>query len=125
MPEGSCNCGAVTYRVTGPVRGPSLCHCGQCRKQSGHARASAYVDNDRLDITRDAGLKRFSSSEKGRCGFCGTCGALLFRKRSEERTTSFSPGSLDGATGQTLEKHIFTHSKGDYYTICDDLPHTA
>lgn len=122
MLKGSCNCGAVAFEVTGDVEGPSVCHCGQCRKQSGHIWASAYVAEAGLRVTRDEGLKWYASSEKGRRGFCGTCGSFLFWKLTNEDTTSFSLGSLDGATGITLEKHIFVDSKGDYYVIADGLP---
>lgn len=32
---GSCNCGAVRYRITADVRHTGACHCGMCRKWSG------------------------------------------------------------------------------------------
>ena len=35
---------------------------------------------------------------------------------------SFALGAIDGPTGLTLEKHIFTDTKGDYYQIADGLP---
>lgn len=35
---------------------------------------------------------------------------------------SFALGAIDGPTGITSEKHIFTASKGDYYDINDGLP---
>ena len=36
MTKGTCNCGEITFVVTGSVLGPSICHCGQCRRQAGH-----------------------------------------------------------------------------------------
>lgn len=122
MLKGSCNCGAVQYEVTGTPQGPSVCHCGQCRKQSGHIWSSAFVPDDDLTITQGQGLKWYASSEEAKRGFCGTCGAFLFWKMIREDTTSFSLGSLNGPTGITLEKHIFVADKGDYYVISDDLP---
>lgn len=122
MLKGSCNCGAVQYEVAGKVQGSSVCHCGQCRKQSGHLWASAYVPDEALTITRDQGLKWYASSDVAKRGFCSTCGAFLFWKMTTDDTTSFSLGSLDGPTGITLEKHIFVADKGDYYVISDDLP---
>jgi len=55
MLRGSCLCGAVCYQVTGDVYGPSVCHCSQCRKQSGHLWASAYVagKGDYYEISDD------------------------------------------------------------------------
>lgn len=122
MLKGSCNCGAVQFTVSGAPKGPSVCHCGQCRKQSGHLWASAYVAYDALVITQDRGLKWYVSSASAKRGFCANCGAFLFWKMTAETTTSFSLGSIDGPSGITLEKHIFVADKGDYYEIADDLP---
>ncbi len=122
MRKGSCLCGAVQYEVTGEPQDPSVCHCSQCRKQSGHVWASAYVPDEALKITQDEGLKWYASSDVAKRGFCGTCGAFLFWKKNDEDTIEFSLGSLDGPTGISLEKHIFVADKGDYYEIPDDLP---
>lgn len=122
MLKGSCNCGAVQFETAAAPKGPSVCHCGQCRKQSGHLWASVYVPDDALTITHDQGLKWYASSPAAKRGFCSTCGAFLFWKNNDEATTSFSLGSLDGSSGLTLEKHIFTADIGDYYVISDGLP---
>ena len=34
--RGRCLCGAVNYRVDGPLRPVVACHCGQCQRTSGH-----------------------------------------------------------------------------------------
>ena len=122
MLRGSYLCGAVCYQVTGDVYGLSVCHCSQCRKQSGHLWASAYVPDDQLQITQDKGLKWFASSGVAKRGFCGGCGAFMFWKMLGEDSISFSLGSLDQPTGLQLQKHIFVADKGDYYKISDDLP---
>lgn len=122
MHKGSCLCGAVQYEVTGEIEGPSVCHCSQCRKQSGHLWASAYVPDGALAITKSKGLKWYDSSDTAKRGFCSRCGAFLFWKMMGEGATSFSLGSLDSPTGITLEKHIFVANKGDYYDITDGLP---
>jgi hypothetical protein len=31
-------------------------------------------------------------------------------------------GTIDGATGLRLQRHIFVADKGDYYDIADGLP---
>lgn len=121
MLKGSCNCGAVQFEITATPKGPSVCHCSQCRKQSGHLWASAYVPDQAITITQDRGLKWYASSATAKRGFCASCGAFLFWKMAAEATTSFSLGSLDGPSGLTLEKHIFVADKGDYYAISDAL----
>lgn len=117
---GSCLCGAVRFEVFGTPEGVACCHCGQCRKQSGHVWASARAEDDKLTVTGE--VSWFRSSEKVRRGFCPTCGSFLFWKHGDERHTSFALGAIDGATGLRLERHIFTSGKGDYYDIADGVP---
>ena len=121
MLEGSCLCGAVRFEVTGPGPDPSICHCGQCRKQSGHVWSSSYVPDAALTITGDT-LRWYRASSKAERGFCGTCGSFLFWREAAEGHTSFAMGAVDGPTGLRLAKHIFTADKGDYYAIADDVP---
>lgn len=121
MLQGSCNCGGVTFTVEGPFKGTSVCHCGQCRKQSGHLWASAFAPATAITITGTA-LKWYASSDIAKRGFCGTCGSFLFWKHNDEPTMSFSLGALKDTTGITLTKHIFVADKGDYYDIADGLP---
>ena len=73
-------------------------------------------------MTKGATLKWHASSDSAKRGFCGVCGSFLFWKHNDETTISFSMGSLDGATGLRLSKHIFVGEKGDYYDINDGLP---
>ncbi|MEO0917242.1 MAG: GFA family protein [Pseudomonadota bacterium] len=118
--RGSCLCGEVSFVVTAPAEGFAVCHCTQCRKQSGHVWASAFVPDEALDVS---GTPRwYQSSDKAKRGFCPTCGSFLFWKHADERHVSFSLGALDGPTQARLEKHIFTDSKGDYYDITDEVP---
>lgn len=119
--KGSCLCGAITFTATGTVGQPSACHCSQCRKQSGHVWASAYVQDQHLSITGD--VRWFQSSDKAKRGFCPNCGSALFWKHADDDFTCFSTGSVDGPTGLRLRSHIFTADKGDYYDIADDAPH--
>lgn len=118
--KGSCLCGEVRFDVKEPPGGVSSCHCTQCRKQSGHVWASAYVTDDKLAITGE--VRWYQSSANAKRGFCPTCGAFLFWKSDADDHTSFSMGALEEGHGLTLQKHIFTAEKGDYYDITDGLP---
>ncbi|WP_208352708.1 GFA family protein [Pseudaestuariivita rosea] len=120
MQKGSCLCGDITYRVTGTPRGLSVCHCGQCRRQSGHVWASAVIEE--TDIQIDGPVAWYEASDIAKRGFCAKCGSFLFWKAYSEDTISFSLGSLDSPTGLRLEKHIYVSDKGDYYDIADGLP---
>lgn len=122
-PEGGCLCGAVSYRVHGDLRPVMTCHCGQCRKTSGHFVAATAADNDTLEI-EDPGdaLQWYRSSSFAQRAFCGRCGSNLFWKRDDGPRTSIMAGSLHGDTGLRIEAHIYTDDKGDYYSLDGDIP---
>ncbi|MCJ8311299.1 MAG: GFA family protein, partial [Rhizobiaceae bacterium] len=106
--RGSCNCGGVKYTVTGPLREVIACHCGQCRKQSGHFYAATNVADSDLHIEDSGSLKWYAASEDAHRGFCGDCGSALFWKRVDRDKTSVLAGTMDGdAGGIKLDRHIF------------------
>ncbi len=118
--RGSCLCAAVTFEIHGEPKGASVCHCGQCRKQSGHLWASAHVPDG--DLVISGVVNWYQSSKKAKRGFCPVCGSFLFWKHADDDNISFALGAIDGPTGLRLEKHIFTADKGDYYEIADGVP---
>ena len=73
--EGGCLCGAVRYRVAGPLSDVVACHCSQCRKVSGHYWASTDIPRSALKVNGEHNVAWFRSSEKVQRGFCSTCGA--------------------------------------------------
>lgn len=97
-----------------------MCHCGQCRKQSGGIWSSAFVAE--ADLTIRGTVQWYEASPIARRGSCPRCASFLFWKAHEEDTISFALGAVDGPTGLTLQKHIFTADKGDYYDIADGVP---
>ena len=116
---GSCLCGAVRYRVAGPLRPVVACHCRQCRKTSGHFVAATSAPRDAVTI--DGEVRWYHASDSARRGFCGTCGSSLFWD-GQGANLSIHAGTLDGGTGLRLTGHIFCADKGDYYELTDDLP---
>ncbi|WP_299672093.1 GFA family protein [uncultured Roseobacter sp.] len=123
MLSGSCLCGGVTYRLTGPLRNSVACHCRQCRKTSGHYVSATQVQPGQLDVTKDDTLAWYQSSPGAHRGFCNRCGSSLFWRHVDDNgAVSVMSGTLDGSTGIATEKHIFVADKGDYYDIADDLP---
>ena len=120
MLTGSCNCGGARFTITGAVRHVSACHCGQCRRQSGHHWASGVVEDADIEVTGD--VRWYAASDIAKRGFCPTCGCFLFWKHNDESSISFSMGCIDGPTGLKIQKHIFVADKGDYYDIADGVP---
>ena len=117
MKTGGCLCGAVAYRVDGPLRPVIACHCRQCQKTSGHHVAATSARRE--DIHIEGNLTWYQSSENARRGFCPTCGSNLFWDGPGENLSIFA-GTLDGPTGLKLAGHIYCADKGDYYEIADD-----
>ncbi len=117
---GGCLCGAVRYRVAGPLRDVVACHCTQCRRGSGHHVAATAAR--RSDLHVEGEPRWFASSEGARRGFCPTCGSNLFWERQGAERISIWAGSLDAPTGLEMRGHIFVADKGDYYEIADGLP---
>lgn len=121
---GQCLCGAVRYEVRGPLTDPHACHCGQCRRQSGHFVVGTEAKRGDFALTEQRGLAWYRSSEWARRGFCRECGSALFWDDDGD-FVGISVGSLDQPTGLTLARHIFVDDKADYYKIDDDLPKSA
>ena len=117
MLTGQCECGAVTYEIRGKAREVVACHCGQCRRSSGHYWAATACDAEDLVISGAASLTWYESSPGVRRGFCAVCGASLFWDKDGEDHISIGAGTLNGQTGLTMAKHIYLEDKGDYYEV--------
>ena len=118
---GGCLCGAVRYRVSGPLRDVVVCHCGQCRRTHGHVAAYTNAGDADLEIVEDRGLAWYRSSGHARRGFCTGCGASLFFKPDGGTSTGITAGTLDAPTGLKTVAHIYTAHGGDYYEMPDDV----
>ncbi len=119
---GGCLCGKVTFRITGALRDVIACHCGQCRKQTGHYYAATNAQQADVEISDGGSLRWYRASDFARRGFCGECGSALFWKRDDADDISILAGSFDQPSDLKLVSHIFVADKGDYYEIKDGLP---
>jgi hypothetical protein len=120
--DGGCLCGAVRYRVTGPLRDVTICHCSICRRTHGGAAAYTACERDHLELLA-AGALRWHEQAGSERGFCSLCGGRLFWRRADRPTISIAAGTLDGATGVRTSHHIFTASAADWEHLDDGLPH--
>jgi hypothetical protein len=133
--QGSCLCGGVLFELTGPLLGPSNCHCSMCRKQHGAAfRSRARVSASDFRWLRGEDLVTFYESSPGTYrGFCRVCGSPVVNKfdarslsaKVNAAATSMlgiALATLDSDPGVRPEAHIFVASKAPWFTITDDLP---
>jgi hypothetical protein len=116
--KGGCLCSASRFTVPGPIGPVGACHCGQCRKLSGHYSASFDVTD--IDWTARDAMGEYVTPKGGVRGFCTRCGSSLWFRLEE--ALSVEAGAVDQPTGGHLESHIFVASKGDYYELDDGLP---
>ena len=103
------------------MRDVVACHCGLCRKTSGHYWAASSVPHERFRLTRPDGLAWFESSPGVQRGFCRACGASLFWDEGKG-AMHFAPGAMDGPIELTVARHIFNEGAGDYYAPAGPPP---
>ena len=123
MIHGKCLCGAVRFSGRALRSKVVLCHCGQCRRWSGHIWASVPVEG--LAIEDETALRWFRSSDCAVRGFCGECGSSLFWRMDGRVSVAVAAGCLASTTGLHAAEHIYVADKGDYYDIADGLPQEA
>ena len=89
---GGCHCGAIRYQVEGEPIVHALCHCTDCRKESGSAfTVYAHWPVEAFEISGEI------SSYDGR-GFCPGCGSRLLDTSDPGGTlVEIRLGSLDEA----------------------------
>ncbi|MEO1197608.1 MAG: GFA family protein [Pseudomonadota bacterium] len=119
---GSCLCGGVRYRVTGPLRPIIACHCSQCRKTSGSYVLATSCPLERFELISDETLSWYRASETAERGFCSRCGGNLFWKADGEDRISLFAGCLDGETGLEIAAQWYVSDKSDFVKIDPDLP---
>jgi hypothetical protein len=122
MRTGGCLCGAVRYQVRGPLRSVVMCHCSQCRRQTGHVMAATAAQRSHFELLRQDELRWYAASEQARRGFCGRCGSTLFWEGVGRDYVSIAAGTLDDSSGLQIACHIHVADKGGYYHIEPGVP---
>jgi hypothetical protein len=99
---GRCNCGAVRFELTEPLRGASYCHCTRCQRRTGTAAsANGEVAPGSLRILSGEDRMRAWKPEDGwEKWFCGDCGSALFsRSPNDPDRVGIRLGALDSDPG--------------------------
>jgi len=125
MTTGSCLCGTVRWRIEGPYRRMTHCHCSMCRKA--HAAPFAtyiIVDRDCYEILSGAdAVTAHASSSAFRRSFCSHCGSVTPFDAGDH--VAVPAGCLDDDPGIRPDRHIFAASKAPWHGIADDLPQAS
>ena len=121
--EGGCLCGAVRYRITGPVGDAVHCHCTMCRRSSGAVAVTwITVPPERFAFTRGEPAA-YRSSAKGTRRFCGGCGAqLTFVTAERPEDVDVTVGSLDHPENHPAGRNIWTSAALPWLRLDAHLP---
>jgi hypothetical protein len=90
---GGCQCGAVRFRVEGPVKHASICNCRMCQKALGNFIAPFASFAHPVVWTRGRPTE-FQSSQVVHRGFCNKCGTPLTYRWGDHQP-SLTIGSFD------------------------------
>lgn len=93
--SGACLCGAVRYQVKGEPSGGNICHCTQCRRQTGSPLpAFATYPLDRFELLAGEPAA-YRASDFATRQFCPRCGSALFWRRDGGAELDIFLGSFD------------------------------
>ncbi|MBV8191628.1 MAG: GFA family protein [Alphaproteobacteria bacterium] len=121
--EGGCLCGAVRYRVTGPVQASGTCHCRTCRKAASAPELPFATIAVKSFMIIQGRPVEFRSSEEATRSFCGRCGSpLSYRHDSTPETIDIMTCSLDDPDAVPPTHHIWASHKHRWTVIGDGLP---
>jgi hypothetical protein len=98
--EGGCLCGAVRYRVSGPLGDVVHCHCLMCQRSSGAPIVTWAVRR-----------------------FCPRCGCqIAFEDSRRPADIDITAATLDAANQLAPSRHIWVESRRPWIRTCDGLP---
>lgn len=121
--DGGCLCGALRYRLDGPLVDAGYCHCRLCQRASG-APVVAWLTVDVPSFAWSVGSPRvFHSSptcQRESCAVCGT--QLVFRRSVDPRYVDVTIASLDAPAIVAPEYHIWRMSRLPWFDTADALP---
>ncbi len=120
---GSCECGAVRYRVADAFLYAANCHCSRCRAATGSAfKAFAGIEREKLELIEGGDGLLIVGEENLHDARCAKCGSLLFSVVRDGAYAHVAMGSLVDTPGIRPTEHIFVGSKAPWFDITDDLP---
>lgn len=123
---GGCQCGAVRYRLKGPLPPAYACHCGECKRQSASAFSMSvalrFCDLEVDGYTAVHETRAFGDARKLAC-FCERCGTRLWHRASEDSEwATLKVGTLDDAASISPRGHLWISKKQPWIVIPDDVP---
>lgn len=108
---GGCLCGAIRYRLSGPILFVSQCCCKDCQKATGTGHTTILgIDRSHLDLDGEPASYTNSGDTGGEVTrhFCGICAGRLFTSGSlPGSVVMVQAGSLDDPSAVTPQSVIY------------------
>ncbi|MBN7758366.1 GFA family protein [Nitratireductor aquimarinus] len=122
--EGSCQCGAVKFKISGPFESFFLCHCSRCRKDTGSAHA-ANLFSTVAKITWLSGEDRIKTyrvpESRHEKSFCSECGSAVPGIQMDGALLVVPAGSLDTPVDIRPNAHICLSSRANWDDGLDEV----
>jgi hypothetical protein len=121
---GGCHCGSIRYRLEGDPSHVDLCHCADCRRNSGAPVVCwAGFEADKLTIEKGA-PKSFNSSGSAFREFCPNCGTGLFYRNPEllPGIVEVQSATLDDPEALPPHQHIQAAERLQWMELAHELP---
>jgi hypothetical protein len=124
--EGGCLCGAVRYRLHGPIETFQYCHCSRCRRATGAGfAANLFVPPEQFHwLKGEDEVTWFELREAAAFGtaFCRTCGCSMPRLARNGKAVKIPAGGLDTHPGQSPQRNIHWDSRAPWFEETAGLP---
>ena len=119
---GGCQCGAVRYRIDGPLGRASICHCRMCQKAFG-SWGAALVSVPVAELTWTRGQpSEFRSSPIVARGFCSACGTPLHMEEDGDPRYEIAIGTLDDPERAAPIHQVGIESELSWFGTLMNLP---
>lgn len=117
--NGSCLCGKVTFKVTGPFNAFRLCYCSRCRRSTGSVHASnIFATPEQIQwLSGEENIKRFKLPEADRftrC-FCSECGSPVPVVSPDGARLLIPAGTLESDPEIRPDAAIFWPDRAGWY----------
>jgi len=122
---GSCLCGGVTFRISGPIERFFACHCSRCRKDTGSAFATNLFSTtaELVWLSGEDSVRSYRVPDtRHQRSFCSVCGSALPSIQSTGALLVVPAGSLDNAVLARPEAHICMASRAAWEADLDHCP---
>eukprot|EP00534_Pseudo-nitzschia_fraudulenta_P000491 CAMPEP_0201128616 /NCGR_PEP_ID=MMETSP0850-20130426/34297_1 /ASSEMBLY_ACC=CAM_ASM_000622 /TAXON_ID=183588 /ORGANISM="Pseudo-nitzschia fraudulenta, Strain WWA7" /LENGTH=157 /DNA_ID=CAMNT_0047397855 /DNA_START=28 /DNA_END=501 /DNA_ORIENTATION=+ len=98
--KGKCNCGKVTFELTGAPMMNALCHCNACTSGLGsscavHLWVAASSENYKITSGEEL-LKRYDGNKTLKFWKCSGCGSPIYQGPEAAPFRGFYPRTFDG-----------------------------